>query len=613
MLVRHDLDLEALGKMAQLPEDVSPLKLGSRGKFKNTAFEIIGRLKIAWSEGFWNEWFVLFDDGKRGWLAEAMGFFMLSFEVTETGAVPARREVAVGKAYELVPSHRFFVDDIKEAVCIGSEGELPFKGLQGRKTLSVDLSDNTGQFASIEYDDQANISLYVGRYVEFEALALSNLRDLEAEIKKIRATELFKCPSCGGPFSLLTPGITASAACKYCGSVIDTTNQNLAVLSKADRQITIKPLIPIGSKGTLFDVKWEVTGYMMRTDESGLYSWDEYLLFHPRRGFRWLTTYKGHWSYVEMLRDRSLRGQQEGADLKFGGKSFKRFLIGKGKVFYVLGEFYWRIRIGDTVDLADYICPPEVLSCEWDKFEMNWSVGKYLEPEEVATAFDIREEMPGQEGVAPNQPNPYISRARGMTRAFWAFVGLLTLLQLYFVITSPNNEVFRESFAFRHEEKAKSFVTKSFELSGGQGNLSVELNTNVLNDWMEASLDLVDEKTNKTIAFTQSAEHYTGVDGGESWSEGSPNSHFVLSAVPGGRYHLLVQPSADPTKAGEKTFSLSLRRGVITWANYFLGLLLLLLYPLCTWCRKYKFEASRWSESDLAPGGGENTDDDEGD
>ena len=68
MIVRHDMDLEALGQMAQLPDDISPLKLGSRGKYKNTVFEVIGRLKVAWSEGYWNEWFVLFENGMAGWL-----------------------------------------------------------------------------------------------------------------------------------------------------------------------------------------------------------------------------------------------------------------------------------------------------------------------------------------------------------------------------------------------------------------------------------------------------------------------------------------------------------------------------------------------------------------
>jgi DNA-directed RNA polymerase subunit RPC12/RpoP len=610
------MDLESLGKMAQLPDDISPLKIGSQGKFKNTRFEVIGRLKIAWSEGYWNEWFLLFEDGKQGWLAEAMGFFMLSFEVSETTTVPAKKAIALGKIYELVPSRRFFVDDIKDAVCMGSEGELPFRGLQGRKTLSVDLSDNSGQFASIEYSDQDGIDLYIGMYVEFDSLEWSNLRDLAADIKKIRGTELFKCPSCGGPFSLLTPGITASAACKYCGSVIDTTNKNLAILSKADRQMKVKPLIPIGNRGILFGTSWEVTGFMTRTDDTGQYPWDEYLLFDPHKGFRWLTTYKGHWNYVEMLRDRALR-DHDGAVLKFDGKNFKKFLVGKGKVAYVLGEFYWRTRVGETVELADYICPPEILSGEWAETEANWSLGTYMEPEQVAAAFGITEEMPAKEGVAPNQPNPYRGKSRGMTIAFWAFVCFLTVLQVYFIFTSHDKEVFREQFTFNSSEKNKSITTTSFDLPGGSGNLSADLHANVQNDWMEAVVSLIDEKTNKNIGFSQNAEHYSGVDDGESWSEGSPDAHYILSSVPGGRYHMVVQPTADSTRAGEKTFTLSLRRGVVAWSNFIVALLLLCIYPICGWCRSRGFEAKRWSESDLTPAGrGEadaaGTDNDEG-
>src|SRR5688572_12411014 len=74
-VVRHDLNVENLGKMAELPPDMSPLQLGTRGKYEGTSFEIVGRLKVAWEEGTWNEWYLLFDSGRDGWLAEAQGFY----------------------------------------------------------------------------------------------------------------------------------------------------------------------------------------------------------------------------------------------------------------------------------------------------------------------------------------------------------------------------------------------------------------------------------------------------------------------------------------------------------------------------------------------------------
>ncbi len=609
MLVRHDMDLESLGKMAQLPDDVSPLKIGTRGRYKNTAFEVVGRLKVGWSEGYWNEWFLLFDGGRQGWLAEAMGLFMLSTEVEDSKRVPKLADLHAGTEYALTASQKFTVDDIKEATCIGSEGELPFKGLEGRKTTSVDLSNNSGEFANIEYSEEG-VNLYVGRYVDFDNLELSNLRDLPADMKKIRSAELFKCPSCGGPFSMLTPGLTASVACSYCGSTIDVTNRNLAILSKADQKMKIRPLIPIGSKGKLFGTEWEVTGFMRRTDQTGQYPWNEYLLFNPCRGVRWLTVYNGHWNYVEMARFRP-ESASLGLRMKLGDRFFRKFLVGKAKVVYVLGEFYWRVRIGETVDVADYILPPEILSCESDKSEANWSLGRYIEPEEIATAFGIKAGMPQKTGVAPNQPSPYGAQTQRAWSSFVAFVMLLALLQLYFAFTAQDKEVYRETFSLTRDDKTKSFISRPFDLQGGYGNVSVNLRAPLDNDWVETEIDLVDESTNKSIEFSETAEYYHGSEGGESWSEGSQDSNFIIDSVPGGRYHLLIQPHTDPMKTGEKSFTLSLKRGVVTWSNFFLAICLLLIYPLCVYFRSRSFELKRWSESDLS-GNAASSDDDEG-
>ncbi|MDA8083495.1 MAG: DUF4178 domain-containing protein [Nitrospiraceae bacterium] len=605
MIVRKDMDLESLGSMAQLPDDISPLKIGSRGKCRGSAFEVIGRLRVSWSEGGWNEWYLLFDDGNFGWLADAMGFFMVSIEVDGPVKLPPLSILEPGKGVDL-QKKKFSVDDIKETSCVGSEGELPFRGISGRKSVSVDLSNNAGEFANIEYPEGEEPRLYIGRYMDFANLELSNLRDLEADIKKVRSSELFKCPSCGGPFSMLTPGLTASVACQYCGSTIDTTHPTLEILSRAEKKMTIKPLIPIGSRGTLFGTQWEVTGFVRRADKTGIYTWDEYLLFNPFRGFRWLTTYNGHWNYVEMMR---IRPEPAVSDVTYGGKRFKRFLNGKAKVVYVLGEFYWRVRIGETVDVSDFINPPEILSCESDRTESDWSVGRYIEPEEVAGAFGIKEKMPAKEGVAPNQPSPYGKSARGISFTFLGFVMLLTLLQIYFVVASPDKQVYRGSFTFNSSDTSKSLVSPSFDLPGGPNNLSVEMRSNLQNDWIGAEIDLVNDGTGKSLGFEQGVEYYSGTDSDGSWSEGSRDKSLVLSSVPAGRYHLVIQPAADATKPGERSFTLSLRMGVATWCNYFAALLLIGLYPIFSCGKGRSFETKRWSESDLSPYG---TSDDEG-
>ncbi|HNK59768.1 MAG TPA: hypothetical protein PLL86_26385, partial [Leptospiraceae bacterium] len=59
-----------------------------------------------------------------------------------------------------------------------SEGELPFKCLVGRKSLSVDLRSERKGFANFDYAEEEQ-HLFVGRYFEVEDLKLENLRQIE--------------------------------------------------------------------------------------------------------------------------------------------------------------------------------------------------------------------------------------------------------------------------------------------------------------------------------------------------------------------------------------------------------------------------------------------------
>lgn len=194
MVVRTDVDVASLGVMAALPDDMSPLQLGTGGMFDGQSFTIIGRLKIGWSDGLWNEWRMLMDDGREGWIGEAQGFFSVSFKAEEKSwnnvrealdrCRPLLKESEDG-ATDVRPGFSVTVKgvqlkavDIKLATCLGSEGELPFAAPKGRRTVSIDCIGTDGEFATLEHDGvEANV--YFGRYLEWDALRFSNLRPLE--------------------------------------------------------------------------------------------------------------------------------------------------------------------------------------------------------------------------------------------------------------------------------------------------------------------------------------------------------------------------------------------------------------------------------------------------
>lgn len=178
MVLRTGVNLENLGQMAMLPPDLSPLQLGTRGRYEKRGFELVGRLRIGWQDGYWNEWFALFDDGREGWLGEAQGFLMMSFGVPDPGLLPVQADLEAGKILHLLGGRPFEVSDIKEATCIGSEGELPFRGAKGRKSTSVDLNGRESGFACLDYSEDGT-RLYLGKYVEFDELSLTQLRQID--------------------------------------------------------------------------------------------------------------------------------------------------------------------------------------------------------------------------------------------------------------------------------------------------------------------------------------------------------------------------------------------------------------------------------------------------
>ncbi|HEX2640885.1 MAG TPA: DUF4178 domain-containing protein, partial [Pyrinomonadaceae bacterium] len=72
--------MQDLGKVAEVAESESPLKIGLRGTFKGTGFELTGRAQYRHEMGgYWDEWYATFSNGWVGWLAEAQGRFYLTF------------------------------------------------------------------------------------------------------------------------------------------------------------------------------------------------------------------------------------------------------------------------------------------------------------------------------------------------------------------------------------------------------------------------------------------------------------------------------------------------------------------------------------------------------
>jgi hypothetical protein len=178
ILVRTDIDLTKVGKVADLPPDSSPIQIGTEGALDNKAFTVAGRILYEYEFGGWNEWHLVFSDGSSGWLSDAQ----LEYDVTWL----AQPQPQPGTFPEgLVPEDRINfggrdvqVTSITRAHYKGVEGELPFEYWDKAEVTFVDLRSCDEQFATIDYTEKPPL-LFQGRVVQFDELCLKNVREFE--------------------------------------------------------------------------------------------------------------------------------------------------------------------------------------------------------------------------------------------------------------------------------------------------------------------------------------------------------------------------------------------------------------------------------------------------
>ncbi len=180
LIARTQGDLALVGQSAVLPFDVSPIVVGLLGTADGLKFEVVGRVRWGWSDGAWNEWLLAMADGTTRWLGEAMGTFMLLTEAPQARDLPAIAAFARGGT--IAPGTRvtvngrdFVAADVKQARCLGGEGELPFATPVGATMTSIDFRSADGGSLSIQRDAHET-GVWLGRYVDLKDLAPKNLR-----------------------------------------------------------------------------------------------------------------------------------------------------------------------------------------------------------------------------------------------------------------------------------------------------------------------------------------------------------------------------------------------------------------------------------------------------
>jgi hypothetical protein len=416
------------------------------------------------------------------------------------------------------------------------------------------------------------------------------------------------CPGCGGPVELRGFGHTLSVVCPQCHAVLDVSSPLVQILQRAQQaQEQAQPKIPLGTRGQIEGVTWEAIGFQVRqiVVDDVPYSWDEYLLFNPYHGFRYLSEYDGHWNFIRVLPlvpEQSLQGR-----LRLRAVTYRHFQRSNATTIFVLGEFPWRAHRGETAIVDDYIAPPLMLSAETTDGEVVWSLGEYWTGDQIWKAFQLPGRPNPAVGVYENQPSPHQGRAGAMWRTFLWMAVALAAVMFYFTVSARREDVYSNRYTFSTGTGGEpSFVTPVFELKGRPSNVELQIHTDLDNNWAYFDLALINQDTGRAWDFGREISYYHGVEGGESWSEGGQSDSVSIPAVPSGHYYLRIEPEMDSKQPAYMSYDIAIRRDVPNYMFFLIALVLLMVPPILSTMRIGAFEKARWQESDFAPvqGGG---------
>jgi hypothetical protein len=610
-VLRTDRGVESLGKTADLVDLDSPIKLFTEGRYRGLGFMVVGRTQLRHpAGGTWQEWYAKLDDGRWGWLAEAQGRYYLTFEVGAAGLVDYEHATPGRKVtVEDEGPRELTVNERGEAQYLSAEGEIPYRFTPGATFRFADLGDAEGRFATIDFGPpgaSATPSLYLGHQTTLSELALTGGEAAPTHRARI-ASKRLACPECDGALELRAPDATQRVACPYCGALLDASTGTLTLLKKLASGERGSSPIPLGTTCTFEGKELTAIGHVRRNAiiDGSRYPFDEVLLHAPALGFRWLVQSDGHWSYVQPVLNAAVNVDRLGA--LYDNVRFKQFQDAALEVVRVVGEFYWKVEIGETVQSADYIAPPAMLSSEQSHDELTWSLARYVTPRELERAFAGKVRAGSRTGVAPNQPPPLGGLGMVVSLLALGFVAAFMGLNA----AADEHEVTNQRAVFTPAELppdpadpnatpttiAAVWFSEPFVLAGGE-NVAIKLETSVSNSWVTIGGDLIDETRGGFATFDRDIEYYFGVDGGESWTEGSSRETVMLPAQAGGSYVLRLEASgpggADPIGVQVVQDVFAWKLALIAAIAVFVPAILLVLYA-------YSFERRRWRDSSMAP------------
>lgn len=128
------------------------LTVDRHGLLAGRSFRVAGRVRLEYSDGHWDEWWLEFEDGEDCWLEEDDGSYYFHQSQPVTTRPEDTINLAPGQMFN-AGERSWFITEAGKATVIGVQGQLPvtlqpgfelnyFDAVTGGQTLSIEVWGN---------------------------------------------------------------------------------------------------------------------------------------------------------------------------------------------------------------------------------------------------------------------------------------------------------------------------------------------------------------------------------------------------------------------------------------------------------------------------------------
>ncbi len=355
-----------------------------------------------------------------------------------------------------------------------------------------------------------------------------------------------QCPHCGAPLTIRDDRARFTV-CDSCDSELELTQGEANILGKRDGRTPPGFALEVGDSCTIEGHRYEVAA-RLRTratdDDPGDPPVFTYLLYSPRRSSRWLSHWAGEWDLSQVTHVAPMPAISKitvNAPFKtHDGEIWVAREIGRSELTWVDGALPYIARKGDISAYIEASRRDQLYAVEQTGQEIGFTRGRKLTADEVVA-------ITGQETMRGRVRKPPKSATGPM--ALLLVISFLTMgIMAFFTLgmATAGEVEFRKSYSAwdlaGSDRKAAEVMTEPMQLGETTGLVEIKLKARGLsNAWQYVDLALIDEKDQVIHVDGVELSRYSGVSGGESWTEDGSRQSRTWHVQPPGTYRLLIR------------------------------------------------------------------------